>query len=286
MFINIKMLHNMRISRLLRVPEASAAALVVFLFGVYVPGDVLLEEEKSTTVKIMTYNIKHGKGEDGVISIRRISDVIKNENVDISAIQEVDKGVRRSSRTNQAKRLSLLTGMENRFFGKNIDYEGGDFGNLTMSKFPLRKCTNIRLPDYVNEQRGAIKCIAKVKEKNILLVNTHLEHGKRHNEREKSADKIKEAVLRSLQSNTVLDAVFVSGDFNSEPNSETYFKMNKFLEDSWSGKSKHGYTKPAEEPTKRVDYIFHSESAELQRVNVPKTLASDHLPVVAEFRIE
>ena len=42
-------------------------------------------------VKFATYNIKHGKGTDGRVSLTRIADALKQTNAQVMALQEVDK---------------------------------------------------------------------------------------------------------------------------------------------------------------------------------------------------
>jgi endonuclease/exonuclease/phosphatase family metal-dependent hydrolase len=49
-----------------------------------------------------------------------------------------------------------------------------------------------------------------------------------------------------------------------------------------------GLTYPADKPAKRIDYIFHGAGGgvSVRRARVVGTLASDHLPLVAELEIE
>ena len=49
------------------------------------------------TLRVMTYNIHHGEGLDGRVDTARIAELIKQERADIVALQEVDKGVRRTA---------------------------------------------------------------------------------------------------------------------------------------------------------------------------------------------
>lgn len=48
-------------------------------------------------VKVMTYNIHHGKGMDRKVDINRIADVIAQSNIDIVGLNEVDKHFSRRS---------------------------------------------------------------------------------------------------------------------------------------------------------------------------------------------
>ena len=59
----------------------------------------------------MTYNIHHGEGLDGRVDTARIAALIKQERADIVALQEVDKGVRRTALRDLTAELASLTGM-------------------------------------------------------------------------------------------------------------------------------------------------------------------------------
>jgi endonuclease/exonuclease/phosphatase family metal-dependent hydrolase len=64
--------------------------------------------------------------------------------------------------------------------------------------------------------------------------------------------------------------------------------MAELFEDAWAlvGKGE-GFTIPADEPRKRIDYIWIRKETAIKplRMWVPKTAASDHLPVVAELEL-
>lgn len=48
------------------------------------------------TLKLITYNVRNANGMDGVISFRRVANVINNASPDVVAIQEVDSMTNRS----------------------------------------------------------------------------------------------------------------------------------------------------------------------------------------------
>lgn len=88
------------------------------------------------TFRVMTYNIQHGEGLDGRVDIGRIAAAIRAGFADIVAPQEGDRGVKRSHRIDTMVALSDLTEMK-WAFGKNIDYQGGDYGNGALTRFPI-----------------------------------------------------------------------------------------------------------------------------------------------------
>jgi endonuclease/exonuclease/phosphatase (EEP) superfamily protein YafD len=81
--------------------------------------------------------------------------------------------------------------------------------------------------------------------------------------------------------------IILCGDFNDTPGSRTCQKIAQAFTDTWTvAGAGDGFTMPAEQPRKRIDYIWLSKDSALEPLKawVPQSQASDHLPVVAEFR--
>jgi len=113
--------------------------------------------EHPVTVRVLTYNIHHGEGMDGQIDLERIAAVIRETEADLVALQEVDRGVERTSRADQPGHLGELAGMH-AVFEKNIAYQGGEYGNAVLSRFPVEHHQNHHLPRLLpNEQRGLLE---------------------------------------------------------------------------------------------------------------------------------
>ncbi len=229
----------------------------------------------------MTYNIHHGEGIDGRIDLERLANVIKAEKADIVALQEVDRGVLRSGRRDLPSELAKLTGMSV-FFENNLSYQGGEYGNAVLTRYPILLATNTHYKMLEpKEQRGAIQIILWANGKRFLLMNTHLDYRETgEEERLLHVETIRELAQKYGQC-----PVIVCGDFNSTPGSRTHKAMTKFLQDSWelAGRGE-GLTIPPENPRTRIDYIWVSRELKVEKVWVPSTQASDHLPVVAELR--
>lgn len=66
----------------------------------------------SDALRVLTYNIHHGEGTDGVLDLERIAGVIKGASPDLVALQEVDVGAERTGGVDQAGELGRLTGMQ------------------------------------------------------------------------------------------------------------------------------------------------------------------------------
>jgi len=231
----------------------------------------------------MTYNIHHGEGSDGKVDLLRIADVIKREQADIVALQEVDKGVERTARRDLAGELAELTGMTFAF-SNNFHFEGGEYGNAVLTRFPIATWTNTHYQMLrAGEQRGLLQLILQVHGRELVFMNTHIDHRPDDSERVQNTGEISRTAQRFGTR-----PIIICGDFNDTPASRTYARMNALFEDSWALSEKgDGFTFSAETPRKRIDYIWISKGSTLRPVRmwVPRTDASDQLPLVGEFQI-
>jgi endonuclease/exonuclease/phosphatase family metal-dependent hydrolase len=233
--------------------------------------------------RIMTYNIHHGEGLDGKVDLLRIAEVIKREGADIVALQEVDKGVERTARRDLPAELAELTGMTC-VFSNNFHYQGGEYGNAVLTRFPIVRSTNTH---YVmlrpGEQRGLLQLFLEVHGRPLVFMATHIDYRPDDSERVLNAGEI-QAAARQYGGRPVV----VCGDFNDLPTSRTHAKMKQMFDDAWelAGQG-DGFTFSAGKPVKRIDFIWLSQDKEVVPVKlwVPSSEASDHLPLAGEFRI-
>lgn len=77
--------------------------------------------------KIMSYNIRNGRGMDEVCNYQRIADAILCEMPDVVAVQEVDSMTNRSNHTYVLGEIASLTNMHGSF-APAIHYDGGKYG--------------------------------------------------------------------------------------------------------------------------------------------------------------
>ncbi len=69
-----------------------------------------------TNLKIMSYNVRNGKGMDGVRDIERVAKVIKDAKADVVAVQELDSMTNRSAKKYVLGEIAALTNMHAEFF--------------------------------------------------------------------------------------------------------------------------------------------------------------------------
>jgi endonuclease/exonuclease/phosphatase family metal-dependent hydrolase len=240
--------------------------------------------EGTNTFRVMTYNIHHGEGLDKKVDLKRIADLISQEKADIVALQEVDRNTERTGKRDFPAEFAQLTGMSC-VFSNNWPVLGGEYGTAILTRFPITKREHSLLTMVGStEQRGLLQAHIKIGDREVVVMNTHIDHRRGDEERLESVKQFDGVIQKKAE----LPIIFC-GDFNDLPGSRTYERMNALLDDSWKliGKGE-GWTIPAERPRRRIDYIWISKKNSIVplRAWVPETEASDHRPVVVEFQLK
>lgn len=239
-------------------------------------------QTKPATLRVMTYNIHHGEGLDGKVDLLRIAQLIQREGADIVALQEVDKGVTRTALRDLPAELAALTGMTG-VFSNNFPFQGGEYGNAVLTRFPVVRVTNTLYPMLrAGEQRGLLQLVLDVRGRELVFMNTHIDYRSDDAERWLNVGEIEKRMQQYAGRPIIL-----CGDFNTTPESRVCRRLSERFDDTWARVGQgDGFTIPAEQPTKRIDYIWIAKDKSFVplRVWVPQSDASDHLPVVAEFR--
>ena len=273
----------MRNPRLLLNPLSASVALLglaAVVFGCATKSKAV----PAASFRVMTYNIHHGEGLDGKVDLLRIAHLIKAQGADIVALQEVDKNVARTARRDLPAELAALTGMTC-VFSNNYPYQGGEYGNAVLTRFPVKRWTNMHYQMLrPGEQRGLLQLVLDVRGRELVFLNTHIDFREDDAERWVNLDEI-EKVVEGYRGKPII----MCGDFNDTPESRVCRRLNESLDDTWKlVGGGNGWTIPARMPRKRIDYLWISKDSALVPLKawVPIANASDHLPVVAEFQIK
>ena len=249
---------------------------------VAISGNALAEDDLLTRqLRVMTYNIHHGEGTDGRIDLERIAKVICDAKPDLVALQEVDKNVKRSGEVDQTSELARLTQMHGRF-GKQIPYEGGDYGQAVLSRFSVSELTVHWLPGEPERQRRiAVAGIVDLGLRKVVFVSTHLHHNNVEF-REQQATALNDLFQDSEH------PVILAGDLNAYPDSRSL----EILEKRWSNataKTANCFTFPSVAPKHQIDYVLYqphrTQLISRKAVVIEEPLASDHCPLLVEFTI-
>jgi len=239
----------------------------------------LVSTGEEAELRIVSYNIRHGRGMDDVVDPERIAAVIRDLRPDIVCLQEVDKDQPRSGHIDLTEVLADLLDMEG-VFGPNFYFNDGEYGNATLSRFPILEHDNLALPNPDNvEPRGALRTVIEVDGVPVEIWNTHW--GLRPHERaEQSA-----AMLERLADDK---PVLVIGDLNEAVDAPGVAALLGPLRDTWNPEAGVG-TVPVDTPRRRIDYILASPEVRVidHRIihNDATRIASDHLPIIAVLAI-
>lgn len=246
---------------------------LIFLTGLTT---VLMGQE----LKVMTYNIHHGRNGNGQIDLNAITEVIKKSGAEIIGLQEVDSVCRRSGNVDQMNVLAELTGMYYAF-GKHFNYDGGSYGLGILSKYPISKVYEQRITSFSeneDDNKTLVFLSADIQlspEKIIHFATVHFDYRK-------------DPAVRLMQTSEVTEyltsrrnPIVLTGDLNAEPDKLEIKNLNQtFIDTDTSG----AFTFPADQPVKKIDYILVSKphlKKVLSHQVVDEPVASDHRPVVA-----
>jgi endonuclease/exonuclease/phosphatase family metal-dependent hydrolase len=231
-------------------------------------------------LRVLSYNIHHGEGTDGVFDLERLARVIRSADPDLVALQEVDRGTRRASGVDQAAELGRLTSMKD-FFGKALDFSGGEYGEAVLSRLPVLSVTNHPLPfSPGHESRAALEIGVELRNgSHCHFIGTHLDHTREPDDREAQARALNQLFATD-------DALrLLVGDLNAEPSARSM----EILLEHWAraGADLDRPTFPSDAPERTIDYVLMRPAGawEVESVEVlDEPVASDHAPLLVVLR--
>jgi endonuclease/exonuclease/phosphatase family metal-dependent hydrolase len=241
------------------------------------------DESAPSTLRVMSYNIHYGLGVDGEYDLERLARVINEFRPDLVALQEVEIGVARSGRTDQAHELAKLTGLDVRY-GPAQTLQGGFFGNAVLSRFPVTDVTIQPLPytESTDPEKSFPRSAIAVTVEGpggdpLRIVSAHFMHLY-------AEDRIAEAeaINRLFAKDGEMTPTIFAADLNAKPLEEPV----KLLEQRWTNMmgDPPPFTAPSWRPDVTIDYIFVRPEGAFRLVEmgtVAEPVASDHLPVWA-----
>lgn len=232
-------------------------------------------------MRLVTWNIRAGRGIDEVRSLQRIIDVLREIDADIVCLQEVERRMPSSGFEDQPAKLAVALGMT-ALFQTNLRLGPGAFGNAILSRYPLTKLADHALPNpreragilRYPEKRRALEVAVQHLSSPLTVFVTHWSLD--------SHDRLKSARILAERVKRANAPVIAAGDFNAEERSDEIlrFREESELIDSWP---QGEMTYPADVPNVRIDYVWHSREIQVQSARSASTLASDHLPVIVEW---
>ncbi len=253
-----------------------------------------IDEGRQVAVRIATYNIHAGSGTDNRFDLQRQIAAIRAMDADIIGLQEVDvhwsgRSQWRDLATELAEGLGMYV-----FFGPIYSLDpptAGDprreYGMATLSRYPILEATNHEItrlstqnPDPVPAPApGFPEVVVNVRGALVHVYNTHLDYRGDPYVREMQVADMRRIMAADKGQRVLL------GDFNAEAGAPELAPLWRDLTDTWQAANgtEGGLTYPTSQPVKRIDYVTVSPQVTVRSAVVPATLASDHLPMVADL---
>lgn len=237
--------------------------------------------------RVVTYNIHKCQGLDRRVQPERIVKVLDEVDADIIALQEVLWVHGAESSEDQAHHLARELGYDFRL-GENRRLRGNAYGNVVLSRFPLVDSRNHDISVTGREQRGCLRVDIDLHGRQLLhIYNVHL--GTSYTERRSQARMLLQEDV--LKNGDHIGPRVLLGDFNEWTRGLTSKLLNDHFRSAdiriHIGRKR---TYPGFMPLLHLDHIYFDQSLALESASLHRSrtalVASDHLPVIADFRIK
>jgi endonuclease/exonuclease/phosphatase family metal-dependent hydrolase len=235
----------------------------------------------SHELRLMTYNIRKGKGANGRAknSMPRLSDALETLKVDLLLCQEVFHGEK--ERVSQSALLARNLQM-NCYYGANKFRQVGHHGNTTFTRLKVERFENHDISTNRLEKRGALYLRLKFNSGSLHVFNVHL--GLNKIQRREQLMRIQRMVPERCGDD---DPVVLAGDFNdwSRRLDRTVVEQLGFRNAFADLEHKETRTWHARKPLFNLDriYLKNLTVKKVERLNgEPWSRLSDHLPLLAE----
>jgi len=233
------------------------------------------------TIKVLTYNIHHANppSKKDVIDLDAIAKVIKQQQPDFVALQEVDVHTGRSGReVDEAAVLAAKTGMHAQF-AKGIPYDGGEYGIAVLSRYPIQEGHAYALPSAPGS-KGEPRALCTVTVKlpggrQVMMASTHLDVQRPDTDRLLQVSAITGILAKAGM------PVILAGDLNAKPGSAAIQALDSTFTRTCSSCP---FTIPVDKPNRTIDHIAYAPANAFKvtaHMVIPERYASDHLPVTA-----
>ncbi len=224
------------------------------------------EPKMATTLRIGSYNVKHGA--EAGLDLTKLGDVIKSRELDIVGLQEIDQRTTRANGVDQPAELAEASGLPYYVFVPAINFQGGKYGTLILSKYPIVSSEVIPLVSWDKEARALGHAVIDVNGRMLDFFNTHLSY------EDKALRKLQFAEV--AEKTSLCEDFILTGDFNTADFGEFSVLGAKLL-----NRAARNY--PTFDSGSAIDNIVYTNAfAEMASGTVTESY-SDHYLLWAEF---
>ncbi|HUO87211.1 MAG TPA: endonuclease/exonuclease/phosphatase family protein [Thermoanaerobaculia bacterium] len=243
-------------------------------------------------LRVLTYNIHRCIGVDRRFRPERVIEVLRHYQANVVLLQEVDEGVPRSRELNLAREIAEAAEYPYFALGHNVSLRKGWYGNATLSRWPIVRERNVDLTIGRKKRRGCqhttldLPSVGEAEPRRLEVFNLHL--GLSARERDEQC-----GLLTRCDEFADLDETahcLVGGDFNDWRSLLRPMFVNGLgFENATDLKRGVMRTYPSFSPRGGLDRLYFRGGLSLVaawscRLQVSR-VASDHLPVIADFRL-
>jgi endonuclease/exonuclease/phosphatase family metal-dependent hydrolase len=251
-----------------------------------------------SAVRLVTFNLHHGVGDDGRHDLVRVARLLDDADPDLVCLQEVDRHfAERSEFVDQAVLLAEALDRE-LTWSPSIDkaptggrVERRQYGNALLSRLPVLSSRVHPLPGG-GEPRSALHARVQLDGGELEVVTTHLSSAA-------AADRAVQAAVVAGLPSAGLPSVVV-GDLNADAGAPELAVLRERFADAWelaadrtdqarrfSLHAGRGLTHPARRPRVRIDQVWVSPGVSVADARVlDGSGASDHHPLLVDLRVD
>jgi len=259
---------------------------------------------------VMTHNthlMGYYDGENATKNRDAILNEIKRVKPNILCLQECYWNTKSGSFLSEESRNQILTGYTVHERTTHVLSDGGRFGLLIFSNFPVVNRGQVPFENEVNNFCIYIDVLVgkdtirvynahlqsfRLNKKSLELFDEKIDMNEIQNESKPLLVQLYRASLKRSKQVDVLAAhiesckhkVILAGDFNDTPISYTYNRFIRTLEDSFEEVGNGiGSTYRGPLLGLRIDYVLHSKGLEARDYKTSDAGSSDHHPVIVKF---